>query len=383
MPKRERTVEVCIDETALQACDACGFVAKAWPDTLPRVLCLRADVEALHAAHPERNFFLTWRAAQRLLAAAERPSLLGYIAEILEHYLPPPADRERSGAEFWVQRRGAGEGIAFHWDKDEALRDAGDVLLHPAVSTVTYLTDGGAPTVVLDVRALAEGGSVADGAELAVGARRSALVPGGAARRASALVSYPRAGKLLAFSGALLHGVPPALAEPSAVHGERLTLLVNVWANHRPLCTTPLPRSFTSRELHVSTERALPASGRSSTAEKRARARARPPGAAPPGGGDLPASDLPSLLSELRLPVIGDGQELRVLLHECTSHSYGAEADLAVEPGRGATTGGRGVRGRGASPSPHGVRGSSLRLFGVPVISHEIGGSSDGESGAH
>lgn len=83
------------------------------------------------------------------------------------------------------------------------------MLIHPAVSTVSYLSDGGAPTVVLEVRASGGGGVsggslVPDGAEILVGSRRKPLAPGGKVQHGAALISYPREGKLLAFSGALL-----------------------------------------------------------------------------------------------------------------------------------------------------------------------------------
>lgn len=63
-----------------------------------------------------------------------------------------------SGAEWWVQVREctdstASKPIGFHWDKDEELLDADGVNVHPYVSTVTYLTHHGAPTIVLDQHA--------------------------------------------------------------------------------------------------------------------------------------------------------------------------------------------------------------------------------------
>jgi hypothetical protein len=42
---------------------------------------------------------------------------------------------------------------ATRWDKDEDLVDDYGVNVHPAISTVTYLTDCGAPTLVLNHRA--------------------------------------------------------------------------------------------------------------------------------------------------------------------------------------------------------------------------------------
>ena len=60
-----------------------------------------------------------------------------------------------SGVEWWVQIRKedyhADLGMPFHWDKDERLLELKGALVCPAVSTVTYLTDFGAPTVVFKV----------------------------------------------------------------------------------------------------------------------------------------------------------------------------------------------------------------------------------------
>lgn len=62
---------------------------------------------------------------------------------------------KRSGAEWWAQVRHGGhaeETIQFHWDTDEAAVEQHGVHLHPHLSTVTYLSDCGAPTLVLDRR---------------------------------------------------------------------------------------------------------------------------------------------------------------------------------------------------------------------------------------
>ena len=66
-------------------------------------------------------------------------------------------DRASSGAEWWIQIRdhatsptnGVRAGVPPHWDKDENLRRDFGIWAHPQLSTVTYLTGGGAPTVVL------------------------------------------------------------------------------------------------------------------------------------------------------------------------------------------------------------------------------------------
>jgi hypothetical protein len=86
-------------------------------------------------------------------------------------------DWSKSGAEYWTQRRqlsvcpgpeAGGSGavdeqvlrnnssmIRFHFDKDEDLVDQTDGLLtvNPQVSTVTYLSDGGSPTLIFPHRA--------------------------------------------------------------------------------------------------------------------------------------------------------------------------------------------------------------------------------------
>ena len=55
------------------------------------------------------------------------------------------------GAEWWVQIRSNDEGISFHYDKDEGLASIKGIMKHPAVSTVTYVTDAGAPTLIFDM----------------------------------------------------------------------------------------------------------------------------------------------------------------------------------------------------------------------------------------
>ena len=62
-------------------------------------------------------------------------------------------DEGTSGAEWWVQTGKKSPGL--HWDKDEACRETSGIFVHPATSTVTYLTgnegnDTDAPTLVFD-----------------------------------------------------------------------------------------------------------------------------------------------------------------------------------------------------------------------------------------
>jgi hypothetical protein len=133
-------------------------------------------------------------------------------------------DPSRSGAEWWVQVRHAGDGqdeaVSFHWDKDEDLVDDYGVNVHPAISTVTYLTDTGAPTLVLDHRA----------------PLMYEDLDGFRGHVSSGHLSYPRAGKHVAFDGRLLHGAPRELTRAGAAPPGyvRVSFLVNVWLGYKP-----------------------------------------------------------------------------------------------------------------------------------------------------
>ena len=54
------------------------------------------------------------------------------------------------GAEWWLQERKPTENIGFHYDKDEAYASEHMTMRFPEVSTVTYLGDAGAPTLILN-----------------------------------------------------------------------------------------------------------------------------------------------------------------------------------------------------------------------------------------
>eukprot|EP01059_Diplonema_ambulator_P025612 TRINITY_DN4270_c0_g1_i1.p1 TRINITY_DN4270_c0_g1~~TRINITY_DN4270_c0_g1_i1.p1 ORF type:complete len:334 (+),score=95.28 TRINITY_DN4270_c0_g1_i1:36-1037(+) len=135
-----------------------------------------------------------------------------------------------SGAEWWVQIRGRGgkaeEALGFHWDRDEELAVDQGVVVCPAFLTVTYLSDAGAPTAVIDVPPLTAKGTV---------------------RLNEMYVSHPLAGKHVVFKGNMLHGCPPEMMKlvklPSYT---RITLLVNVWLGHRPSQISPAPLALVS-----------------------------------------------------------------------------------------------------------------------------------------
>jgi hypothetical protein len=110
--------------------------------------------------------------------------------------------------------------VRFHWDKDETLRDvAGGLFVHPHISTVTYLTTEGAPTVLFE-----------DGlCDVYTGA---ALY--GKSMKTMHVV-YPSPSKHMSFDGRLLHAAVGEFAHPKGAVVPRTTFLVNVWLNHAPL----------------------------------------------------------------------------------------------------------------------------------------------------
>jgi hypothetical protein len=192
--------------------------------------------------------------------------------DIFHHHVPSNVsyDPKTSGAEWWVQLRPSPEGtgrysmhddkpdaisktgISFHWDKDEELRllTGGSTYIHPHVSTVTYLTDFGSPTLVTNCRVHNLTGEW--------------IVPGDGNSKDDAVegfVSWPKTGKHMSFDGRYLHAAPPELMEPGAFaeqiqyqHSDdpkqqkllkrryrRVTFLVNIWLNYQPFEVKPFP----------------------------------------------------------------------------------------------------------------------------------------------
>lgn len=108
-----------------------------------------------------------------------------------------------AGGEWWVQERALSEDIDFHFDKDEGLLAASDTYSFPPVSTVTYLTSSGAPTLILNHTLPAAG--------VSLGSRATPVVP------SNGFLSYPKTNRHLRFRGTLQHGVPSQLLPmPSA-----------------------------------------------------------------------------------------------------------------------------------------------------------------------
>lgn len=215
-----------------------------------------------------------------------RCSLEQMALDIFKHHVGQANyDRGTSGAEWWVQIRPspdkigryamhdksddpndmAKEGISFHWDKDEDLRIlcGGSTYVHPHLSTVTYLTDFGAPTMAFNIRVNNMTGeyilpSPKDGDGDGDGDKSD--------YNFQAFLSWPKFGKHLSFDGRYLHAAPadimekgdfqkqiqlPDLKETASIEERkkrrrhrRVTFLVNIWLNYKPFGVKPFPETM-------------------------------------------------------------------------------------------------------------------------------------------
>jgi len=215
--------------------------------------------------------------------------------DIFHHHVPPGLeyDEDSSGAEWWAQIRPSPEGtgrysmhddqpdelstkgISFHWDKDEELREltGGTTYIHPHISTVTYLTDLGAPTLVLNRRIHSLTGEWISSDDDMV---------------EEGFISWPRTGKHMSFDGRFLHAAPADLMEigewerqrtivfPSTFYSEkdievrkrqeklfsrrhrRVTFLVNIWLNYKPYDIQPFPNTMIDKMSGVNETERIP-----------------------------------------------------------------------------------------------------------------------------
>ena len=180
-----------------------------------------------------------------------------------------------------------GDEVGLHFDADYGLEDqVPNLMLHPRLATVTYLTDYGSPTVIWDQKSP----PMSD--------VNKTTLHGSVVRRG--WLSHPVTGKHLAFDGRLLHGAPatffparhkkttispPHATSPTkpgsevtepiakrqkvsdnaaennnnnhATDTRRVTLLVNIWLNHCPLDAEPLEEETIQQlkcPFHVNTK---------------------------------------------------------------------------------------------------------------------------------
>ena len=208
--------------------------------------------------------------------------------EVFKHHAGDAVyDPATSGAEFWVQIRPSppagryrllheddkkkntsskdddvdleSTGICFHWDKDEDLRlmMGGQVYVHPHISTVTYLSSIGAPTMAINYRVNPLNGEYID-------------TP---IDDTECFISWPKKGKHLSFDGRYLHAAPSNLMPSGEFEKQtkvrddlvdederkkqmrrqrRVTFLVNVWLNYKPFNVEPFPESMMDKMTKIS-----------------------------------------------------------------------------------------------------------------------------------
>lgn len=250
--------------------DSSGDAGRRWMDNL------LFDCEIADCGLMPRTF---WMPVDGSLAP--RCALEQYALDVFHHHVPQgySYNPKTSGAEWWVQLRPSPEktgrysmfmpnqheedmstnGISFHWDKDEDLRllAGGSLYVHPHVSTVTYLTSLGAPTLILDKR---------------IHPLTGEWVSEPGATPVEGFVCWPWQGKHVCFDGRFLHAAPPDLMpsgrwkeqctisnvenDPSLHKSQerrhrRVTFLVNVWLNHKPFHVTPFPETMTDKMSKV------------------------------------------------------------------------------------------------------------------------------------
>lgn len=215
---------------------------------------LREDCETVFTARDKPDG-QAYSAGQTFFLPAKmkpRCALEALVKQIFEkhvaHLESGTYSPEHSGAEWWTlvmdgdneDAKAVGEGdeddedeedeVGLHFDADYELEEqASNMLLHPRLATVTYISDYGAPTLVLSQKSP----PIDD-------IKKKTLEKG----ISKAWLSHPKLGKHIAFDGRLLHGAP-ALYFPSQKHSDgepqakrqkiekkRYTLLVNIWLNH-------------------------------------------------------------------------------------------------------------------------------------------------------
>ena len=154
--------------------------------------------------------------------------------------------------------------VGMHFDADYALEEqASGVFLHPRVATITYLSDVGVPTLILDKRSPPP-------QDTEKSSLNGSITKG--------WLSHPSFGKHVSFDGRLLHGAPgeyfPSASlsknnvddgdsepqtkkqkveekaddkEDDALAGKRITFLVNIWLNHSTMDAVILDDDLVSK----------------------------------------------------------------------------------------------------------------------------------------
>ena len=128
--------------------------------------------------------------------------------------------------------------VGMHFDADYGLEDMLPCLIHPHISTITYLSNVGVPTMILDKKSPPP-----------EDAPYKKTLEGSIKK---GYLSYPKIGKHVAFDGRLLHGASssffPSLPDSSSsTPHKRITFLVNIWYSHIPIDADLLPDEYLAK----------------------------------------------------------------------------------------------------------------------------------------
>jgi hypothetical protein len=206
--------------------------------------------------------------ATYFIRANETPSCnLEHLAQQLfkHHTQGLSFDSARSGAEWWTQAIDSRDDIGFHWDRDYGSENKNGVHIYPRLGTVTYITDAGGPTLVMDREGTADSG------EPLIGSIQSFSA------------SKPMVGKHISFKGNLLHAAPSGLDEDDEDSGDsdeegseeaddtgvqRITFLVNIWVDHTPIDSKRFPKKELKKLLPVQEKMTLQLANKTPTGAK-------------------------------------------------------------------------------------------------------------------
>jgi hypothetical protein len=183
-------------------------------------------------------------------------------------------DSKASGAEWWTQVIDPRDDIGAHFDKDYYLEENMNISVHPQVGTVTYLSNIGAPTVVATrvvCQTYFDDSNPKCTNDVLINESNDTVLNTVSKFTDSVYLSWPKIGKITTFDGRCLHAAPSALSgfleeeddEESeekdedededdddddhdhdygnTIGSKRITFLVNVWLNHKPIFSEKLP----------------------------------------------------------------------------------------------------------------------------------------------
>ena len=191
------------------------------------------------------------------MGASPQCALEELAAAIFALHVPGGAasvDPSCSGAEWWAnvsdsdavcrpdEHGGYGK-IAMHFDKDEAIYASAGLFVHPLLATVTYLTNEGAPTVVVpnctistegDYHMRGGGNQCRHVLEPSMENDSNSTVDAPMSLYDTVCLVPPRVGRHVRFDGRWLHGAPEMLCVTDAESYQRITFLVNIWVGHKP-----------------------------------------------------------------------------------------------------------------------------------------------------